>query len=239
MIDSVRNRKEWKSYSENRYIPKVKELTDSEIKEMESRLLSESEEDRFKRHLESENQLVASIHESNRKSHLEIKKESLIRTFGKEEGLREYEEYLEFQKGKVSEASVRNSENNKHRMRAVVALKDGIIIKKWDSIGSVARDGLNVSCVSKVLLGKSKSHRDLQWEYYDDGHDLSTVQDNFDFESLKREYIIQRLYDGVVQQTYYGWPEVVGEGYNRPNIMAVIDGKRKSHGKFQWRYKPE
>lgn len=53
-------------------------------------------------------------------------------------------------------------------LRSVVSLKEGVIIKKYNSIKEVSLDNYSPDCVWLVCNGKNKSHQGLRWMYLED-----------------------------------------------------------------------
>lgn len=60
----------------------------------------------------------------------------------------------------------RNLENyNNRRKRKVAQILDGKVIKVYDSLSSVTKDGFDFSLVSKVCKGLRKTHKGYQFKY--------------------------------------------------------------------------
>lgn len=50
-----------------------------------------------------------------------------------------------------------------HRSRPIVALKNGSVASKYNSLMCAQRDGFSAGHISSCLAGKRKSHKGLQW----------------------------------------------------------------------------
>lgn len=56
----------------------------------------------------------------------------------------------------------RNMESQKKR---VAQIKDGIVVKIWDSTNEAGRNGYTQSCISLCCRGLQKHHKKFQWQY--------------------------------------------------------------------------
>lgn len=49
--------------------------------------------------------------------------------------------------------------------KSIICLKDGILVKQYDAIIDVEKDGYNTGCVSLCLHNKRNTYKGLQWKF--------------------------------------------------------------------------
>ena len=69
----------------------------------------------------------------------------------------------------------------KEQYKPVVALKDGIVVKQYDSIKSAIKDGYRGCAISNVCAGRDNSHYGYKWMFLSD------------YESLVNQNVKERL----------------------------------------------
>ena len=54
---------------------------------------------------------------------------------------------------------------NNHLSKAVLMLKNGVVIKEYQSINLAERDGFNNSLIVRCCKGLRKKHKGYEWKY--------------------------------------------------------------------------
>ena len=52
--------------------------------------------------------------------------------------------------------------------KPVVAIKDGVVVKQYESIKSATKDGFTGCCISNCCSGRDKTHKGYSWMYLSD-----------------------------------------------------------------------
>jgi hypothetical protein len=52
--------------------------------------------------------------------------------------------------------------------KPVVAIKDGVVVKQYESIKSAIKDGFTECCISNCCSGRDKTHKGYSWMYLSD-----------------------------------------------------------------------
>jgi hypothetical protein len=78
---------------------------------------------------------------------------------------------------------MRQSESHRNKImptirKKVVQLKDGMVVKTYDSVSDVEKDGFTHSCVSRVCQNKLYSHKGYKWMYLSDYESLVSMSKN-------------------------------------------------------------
>ena len=60
--------------------------------------------------------------------------------------------------------------------KPVVAIKDGVIVKQYESIKSATNDGFTGCCISNCCSGRDKTHKGYSWMYLSDYEKLLSNQ---------------------------------------------------------------
>lgn len=55
--------------------------------------------------------------------------------------------------------------SNKAKKKPLEQLKDGVVVKRWESISEAMRAGYTWSSISKVIKGKWTHYKGYQWQY--------------------------------------------------------------------------
>ena len=79
---------------------------------------------------------------------------------------------------KMRQAEAHNGKIITSNRKKVVQLKDGILIKTFDAVSEVEKDGFKHSCVSRVCNHQFSQHKGYVWMYLSDYESLVSMSKN-------------------------------------------------------------
>ena len=106
------------------------------------------------------------------------------------------------------------------------------LVKVWESAHEAAREeGFVSSSISKVALGKQKTHHGYIWKYIVDEDNIKNTTKNFS------KPVAQITLDGKLIRIYESTREAGRQtGFNYRLIGLVANGKQKTHKGYIWKY---
>lgn len=125
--------------------------------------------------------------------------------------------------------------------KKVVSLnKDTLeVIKTYDCVKDVEKDGFTQSGVSSVILGKRNYHGKLRWIYFDDlGKIIKDTKELKLQEKINRSVSVSAYKNGIKIKSFICLQDAADfiKVKSIGNISSCCRGKRNSVGGYEWKY---
>lgn len=113
------------------------------------------------------------------------------------------------------------------------------IIKVYDCITEVEKDGFIQSGVSSVVLGKRNYHGKLRWIYFDDIHKTMKATEDLKLqEKINRSVSVSAYKNGIKIKSFICLKDAASfiNVKSIGNISSCCRGKRNTVGGYNWKY---
>lgn len=113
------------------------------------------------------------------------------------------------------------------------------VIKIYDSITDVEKDGFTQSAVSSVVLGKKNYHGNLRWIYFDDlGKTIKSTEELKLQEKINRSSSVSAYKNGIKIKSFICLQDAADfiNVKSVGNISSCCRGRKNTVGGYEWRY---
>lgn len=113
------------------------------------------------------------------------------------------------------------------------------IIKIYDCIIDVEKDGFTQSAVSSVVLGKRNYHGNLRWIYFDDlGKKIKAKEELILQEKINRSSSVSAYKNGIKIKSFICLQDAADfiNVKSVGNISSCCRGKKNTVGGYEWKY---